>query len=541
MKRAILWLVVALGLGACGGDSSRGGEPGGTVVIAELGGVGTLLPLVEQHQLDAEVNDLLYLGLSSGRWEDGELRFVADDLSLADRWEIGAESTTVTYSLRPRAVWSDGAPLTADDVVFSYELARDTLVGSTYSFLWANLDSVVARDPRTVSFFFKHPNPDLLFASGGLNIIPRHIYADADRARLRSHPRVVNPENGHLVVSGPFTVGSWDPGQQITLVPNPRAFTAAPAVARAVFRVIPEEATRMIEFASGNVHVTWPIPFERAPAIEAEPRLRIERVAARYYDFVAWNPATVPAFADRDVRRALSLAIDRRAILDAVGLGDYGTVAGGPYPPIFRDLRDPEVRPDPYAPDSARAILRRRGFADTNGDGILEKDGRPFRFTLTTNAGNARRASVLELLQAQLGRIGVDVRLGVLEPNTFWDAFFGRRYEAAVAGWSVSLSPDLTPFFYPGQSLNVTGYDNPRVTAWIDSAMVQPSAEAAARYWRRVARAVVEDRPYAWLYFYDGLVGVSERVHNTRINTYGVYQNLHEWRLEPASGAATSP
>jgi peptide/nickel transport system substrate-binding protein len=177
-------------------------------VIAELGGVGTLLPLVEQHQLDAEVNDLLYLGLSSGRWEDGELRYVADDLSLADRWEIGAESTTVTYSLRPRAVWSDGAPLTADDVVFSYELARDTLVGSTYSFLWANLDSVVARDPRTVSFFFKHPNPDLLFASGGLNIIPRHIYADADRARLRSHPRVVNPENGHLVVSGPFTVGS---------------------------------------------------------------------------------------------------------------------------------------------------------------------------------------------------------------------------------------------------------------------------------------------------------------------------------------------
>jgi peptide/nickel transport system substrate-binding protein len=249
--------------------------------------------------------------------------------------------------------------------------------------------------------------------------------------------------------------------------------------------VIPEEATRMIEFASGNVHVTWPIPFERAPAIEAEPRLRIERVAARYYDFVAWNPATVPAFADRDVRRALSLAIDRRAILDAVGLGDYGTVAGGPYPPIFRDLRDPEVRPDPYAPDSARAILRRRGFADTNGDGILEKDGRPFRFTLTTNAGNARRASVLELLQAQLGRIGVDVRLGVLEPNTFWDAFFGRRYEAAVAGWSVSLSPDLTPFFYPGQSLNVTGYDNPRVTAWIDSAMSGGSSRRAGPRPRR--------------------------------------------------------
>lgn len=540
MKRAIPWLI-ALGLGACADAARRGTDPSGTLVIAELGGVGTLLPLVEQNALDAEINDLLYLGLNSGRWEDGELRYVADALSLAERWEIAPESTTVTYALRPGAVWSDGTPITAEDVTFSYGLARDTLVASTYSYLWANLDSVVARDPRTVAFFFKKRNPDLLFASGGLNIIPRHIYADADRATLRSHPRVVDPVNGNLVVSGPFTVGAWEKGSQITLVPNPRAFTVRPAVARVVFRVIPEQSTRLIELENGSVHVTWPIPFERAAAIEADPRLRIEHVQARFYDFVAWNPATVPAFADPAVRRALSLAIDREAILDALDMGASATAAGGPYPPIFRALRDTAIRPDPYAPDSARAILRRRGFADSNGDGILEKEGRPFRFTLATNSGNARRESVLQLLQAQLRRVGVDVQIRALESNTFWDGFYGRRYEAAVAGWSVGLSPDLTPFFYPGQPLNVTGYDSPRVTARIDSALSQATEDAAAEYWRRAARAVVEDRPYAWLYYYDGLVGVNERVRNARINTYGVYQNLYEWRLEPAAGAATSP
>jgi peptide/nickel transport system substrate-binding protein len=254
---------------------------------------------------------------------------------------------------------------------------------------------------------------------------------------------------------------------------------------------------------------------------------------SRSYDFVAWNPETVPAFADPDVRRALSLAIDRAEILAALDMGEYAEAAGGPYPPIFRALRDPAIRPDPYLPDSARDILRRRGFTDSNGDGVLDRNGRPFRFTLTTNEGNARRASVVQLLQAQLRRVGVDVQPRVLESNTFWDAVFGLRYEAAVAGWGVGLTPEwgLQPFFYPGQSLNVTRYENPRVTALIDSALVQASPQAAAPYWRAAARQVVEDRPYAWLYYYDGLVGVNERVRNTRIDTYGAYQNLYAWRI----------
>lgn len=526
MRRPAALLLVALA--ACA-PADRG-TAAGPVVIGELGEVGVLLPVVERNALDAEVNRLLYLALNSGRWENGELVFVLDELAAAERWEFGPDSATLTYALRPDAVWSDGAPLTSADVVFTYDLARDSVVASPYSFVWANLDSVVARDGRTVTFFFNRRNPDMLFA-GGLGIVPRHIYADADRATLRSHPRLVDPADGRLVVSGPYTVGAWTKGSQIVLVPNPRAFTARPAIERVVFRVIPEQSTRLIELENGAIDVTWPIPFERAAAIEAHARLRLERVPARYYDFVAWNAARVPAFADPEVRRALSLAIDREAVLSGLDMRAHAQAAGGPYPPIFRALHDSGLRPDPYLPDSARAILRRRGFRDTDGDGILEKDGRPFRFTLNTNAGNARRESVLQMLQAQLRRVGVDVRLRVLESNTFWDAFYGRRFEAALAGWQVSLNPDLTPFFYPGQLFNVVGYENPRATALMDSALAQPTAEAAARYWREAARVVVGDRPYAFLYYYDGLVGVNERVRNTRIDTYGVYQNLHEWRL----------
>lgn len=540
MKRAIVLLGLFLSPQGCGDAARRAGDStrSGTVVIAELGEVGVLLPVVEQTALDAEINDLLYLGLNSGRWEDGELIYVVDALSLADRWEFAADSATLTYFLRPDAVWSDGTPLTSADVVFTYELARDTLVASPHSYLWANLDSVAARDERTVTFFFKRQNPDMLFASGALNIVPRHIYGDADRTALRSHPRVVNPAAGNLVVSGPYTVGTWAKGSQITLVPNPRAFTGPPSIERVVFRVIPEESTRLVELLNGAVDVTWPISFERARQIEADPQLRLERVRARYYDFLGWNPTQVPAFRDSEVRRALSLAIDRETIVRGLDMQDFAMPAAGPYPPIFRRYHDPALRPDPYLPDSARAILRRGGWRDRDGDGALERNGRPLRFTLTTNSGNARRESAAQMIQAQLKIVGADVRLRLLESNTFFDGLYKRQHQAPLAGWQVSLSPDLTPFFHPDQVLNVVGYDNPRVTAWMDTALAQPTAEAAAPYWRAVARAVADDRPYAFLYYYDGLVGVNERVQNTRIDTYGVYQNLYEWRLEAPRAVA---
>jgi peptide/nickel transport system substrate-binding protein len=533
LGRAALALVAA----ACAGDPGRARPAAGPVVIAELAEPGVLLPVVEQSALDAEINDQLYLGLNSARWEDGHVVYLLDALALARAWRFEADSTALTYEIRADAVWSDGTPITADDVVFTYDLVRDTAVGSPYAYVWSNLDSVVARGPRTVTFYFARRNPDMLFATG-INLVPRHVYADADRAHLRSHPRLADPAGGRLVVSGPYTVADWAKGDRLTLVANPRAFAARPAIERVVFRVVPEEATRLIELRNGTVDVTWPIPYGRAAEIEADPRLRIERVRARFYDFIAWNATRVPAFADPEVRRALSLGIDRAALLRALDMERYAEPADGPFPPLFRDVRDPNLRPDPYDPARARAILEARGFRDQDGDGILEREGRPFRFTLTTNAGNARREAVLQMVQAQLRRVGVDVRLRTLESNTFWNAFYGRTYEAALAGWQVAVTPDLSPFFYPGGALNVTGYANPRVTALLDSARAQPTEEAAARYWREAGRLVAEDRPYAFLYFFDQLVGVNERVRNTRIDTYGVYQNLYAWRLETPRAAA---
>jgi peptide/nickel transport system substrate-binding protein len=518
---------------------SAGCEPAarqsGRIVIGVNRDLGVLLPPVEASALDAEVNEMLYLGLNSARWVDGALEYSADELCLSEGWEFDPDSTTLTYRLRSDATWSDGHPIDADDVVFTFELIRRPEISSLYIDFWEHLDSVVAVGPHRVAFHFSRRYPRMLFHTG-IGIAPAHVFEDAatDQATLTNHPSLLEPGGGNLVVSGPFTVAEWRRGDRLILAPNPAATTARPELAEVVFRVIPEETTRRVELENGTLDVAHPISVQHAEAIRADPRFRIETVDERFYDYIAWNPDHFAAFGDPDVRRALSLAIDRRAILEGLGIDEYAQPAAGPYPPIFRRLRDPATEPDPHLPDSARSILASEGWRDTDGDGVLERRGQPFRFTLLTDAANDRRTAAAEILQSQLGRVGVAMELRTAEFGTVLDQVFGgREFEAVLLGWQVALEPDylVGHFWPPDHQFNITGYASAELDTLIALARDAATDEQAAPHWRSAARVISGDRPYAFLWFFDDLVAVNQRVENTRIDTYGVYQNLHRWRV----------
>lgn len=508
---------------------------GGSVVIGVRADANALLPVLQTGGLDAEIGDLLYRGLNSVRWENGTLRYVIDELSLSERWEFGPDSTTLTYTLRPDAVWSDGRPITAEDVVFTYELVRRAEIGSPFIDFWENLDSVAAEDARRVTFHFRRRYPGMLFHTG-IGIIPAHVFAPAsgDRASLTGHPALRSPGGGTLVVSGPFQVAEWRRGERLVLVANPRAFTPGPRVDRVIFRVIPDEATRLLELQNGALDAVHPAPLVRAKELSADPRFRVETVPGRYFDYIAWHAKGFPPFGDPEIRRALSLAIDRKAMLAGLGIERYATPAAGPYPPIFRDLADPDVTADPYLPDSARAILAGKGWRDRDGDGVLDRGARPFRFTLLIDAANERRSSAAQILQAQYRAVGIDLRIRGIEFNTLLDLIFeARDYEAALLGWQVALQPDYVAEFFgdPKNPYNVTGYSSAAVDSLIGLARAAATETEGAPYWREAAGSIARDRPYAFLWFFDEVVALSERVRGARIDTYGVFQNLHEWTL----------
>ena len=511
-----------------------------TVVIAENGTVDLLLPLTFRSELETELDKLLFPGLNSARWVDGAIEHVLDDLALAERWEFGPDSTTITYDMRADANWSDGEPITAKDVVFTYNLMLRPETGFPYADYVALLDSVKAIEAHRATFYFKRRHPLMLLQSGW-SIIPEHVYRDhgADGTTLAAHPAVHAPATD-LVVSGPFRVSEWLPAERLVLEPRERAYTGRSSLDRVVFRFVPEATTRVVELQNGSVDVINPVPTSTLTSLADDPRFQLAARGARFYDFIAWNWTRFAPFADPQVREALSLAIDRQAILEGLHVDDYAAPAAGPFPPIFRRLYDTTVQPDPYAPDSARAILQRLGWADNDNDGILERGSQTFRFTLLTNSGSRglMRSSAAEIIQAQLTRIGIAVDIRLLENSTLIDYVFSdttRKFQAAIVGWRVALNPEyVRDQFWPREApYNITAYESTATDSLIPLALAAGNAVDAAAHWRAAAREIARDRPYAFLWFYDEVVGLSNRVKNSRIDTYSVYQNLHHWRVEP--------
>jgi peptide/nickel transport system substrate-binding protein len=551
-QRAAAAALLLLAAAACGSEGGRSaavgaGEPGGTpvsggtAVLPELSDLGKPLPLVLETALDGNLSDIMYMTLLRGAW-DGRLLYLTAEqnpMAIARSYEyLPPDSTALRYHMRSDLKWSDGEPITARDVVFTYTALRDPALAAPRQDYTEHIDSVTAQNDSTVTVHFKRRYPEMLFHSG-LGIVPAHVYRDADLATLRSHPSLTDPSK--LVVSGAFKIGRWQPGQQITLVHNPE-FRPEARLERIVIRVIPEVTTRLVELRTGGVDYLGGVPFDQIPALKvSNPELRFERERNRNYEYIGYNPKAFEAFADPEIRRALGMAIDVPGIVQALQMEDFATPAGGPYPPIFQTLYDPEkMAPLPHDPERAKQILESKGWVDTNGDGVRDKNGRPLRFSLLTNAGNARRADVSLIVQNQWKQIGVDVQLQSLESNTFFDRLQKKEFTAALAGWSVGLSPDLSNVWGPKSAFNFVSYDNPEVTRLMEQALDAKTDAEANPLWEAAAARMVQDQPYNWLYYYDTVDAVNNRLRGMKIDTYGPYQNAWEWWIprELQRGAA---
>lgn len=534
--------------GEGGGGAVLGGEPvpGGTVIIAQNADMSQPLAVLAQGYLESHLLDVLYMGLLKGEWRDGGLVYVTAEespMALARSYEyVGPDSTALRYHMRSDVLWSDGTPITAHDVVFTYEMLDDPMVASPRQDYTQHLVEVVAEDDSTVLFRFQRRYPEMRFHSSH-PLVPQHIYEGVPPSELASHPSVLTPGNGGLVVSGSYQIGSWTRGQQVVLTRNPH-FEPAGHLDQIAFRIIPDATTRLVELQTGAIDWVNGVGFDQVPMLRQQaPHVRFEAEEKRYYDYIAYNPNSFPAFADPDIRRALGLAIDVEGMLEALQMTEFGVPANGPYPPIFADLYDPESMPPlPYEPEQARQTLAAKGWVDSDGDGIVEKDGTPFRFSLVTNAGSQVRADVSQIIQQRWRQIGVDAELRTLEFNTFMDALVREDYEAALGGWGVSLSPELTGMWSPDSPYNIVSYDDPETQRLFEQALAQPTKEASRPYWQEAARALVADQPYTWLYYLDRVNGINERVKGVVVNTYGPFQNVWEWWIpESQQRGATAP
>jgi len=251
---------------------------------------------------------------------------------------------------------------------------------------------------------------------------------------------------------------------------------------------------------------------------------------ARSYTFLVWNTRN-PLFESATVRRALTMAINRQEIVEALLYG-YGTVAVSDAMPFQWEFNE-ELEPWPYDVEEARRLLAEEGWTDHDGDGIIDKDGRPFRFTLRTNQGNDLREDIVVIVQNALQQVGIDAQPQMVEWNTFITDLKDKKFEAAVSGWSVDFKFNPTDTFsteaIEAGQYNYPSYSNPTADSLMELALSTLDREAAKPLWNQYSEIIHQDQPYTFLYYLNERVGVNNRLRSVKADARGHLINAAEW------------
>jgi len=301
---------------------------------------------------------------------------------------------------------------------------------------------------------------------------------------------------------------------------------------RVVFRIIPEESARVLALETGEVDMVDELPPTTAKRLEGSPRVRVVDTSGRTFYYLLWNLQN-PVLQDVKTRRALSLALDRQRMIETLLLG-YGSPAASCIPPaMWNHHRD--LAASPCDPVEARRLLASAGWADTDGDGILERDGLNLSFAVLTKQGDSVRENGLVIIRENLLAVGAELIPLVLEHATGlarlregnFDVYFG-RFNANLYGDPSGLVHSKSTDRY-----NKGHYANARVDSLIDLGMALFNHTEALPVWLQVQEELALDPPAAYLFYPRRLVGVSTRLQNVRPHLMSPSNNLSEWWLAP--------
>jgi peptide/nickel transport system substrate-binding protein len=445
------------------------GVPGGRFVIGVTNDARTLNPIMSNETSSSEVSDLLFTALT-------EFDNVAQKPypMLARSWQVSPDGLTWTWHLRRGARFSDGHPITAEDVKFSFAVAYDsTLHQSIFDLLTPHGQKmqVSTPDSYTVVTRIARPHPLLVEAVGSLRILPRHVLEPAWRAgRFASSYGVGTPPES-LVTSGPWKLKQFVPREKTVLTGNPYWFGVdargrrLPYLDELVFLVVPDQNTATLKFRAGELDGIDNVKAEDYGAFarnQSGGAYTLHDLGAALTSNFFWfnlntvkrpggrkpvgapcvDPVKYAWFSNRDFRRAVSMAVDRGAIIRSVFFG-YGVRNWSLMTPGYRLFFTPRATVPDYDPPAATRLLARIGFRDRDGDGVIEDaKGNAVRFTLKTNAGSTR-VQLANFVRDDLARIGIQCTVAAVDYNTMLNNMREDfDYDAILAGLNAAVPPD---------------------------------------------------------------------------------------------------
>lgn len=531
-RTALIWMLLLAGCKPASEstidyDQSFAAEDGGTLINAMTGEPGGLIAMVAGESAASAIAGHIFNSLLK---YDKNLELEGE---LAKSWQVSSDQKTITFKLKPGMKWADGKPLTSADVLFTWQLVTDDKTRTPYGSDYKLVSQAAAPDPLTFRVTYLQTYAPALESWAGLHILPKHLLQGQD---INTTAFARKPVGSHY-----YQLDQWTTGQQISLKRNPLATQGPARIDRLISRIIPDKASQFLEFVADNIDVMDLNPIQYSRILPARPELT--QKIARYqeldnnYTYLGFNLKHAP-FDDIRVRQAINYAIDKQELIDGVLLG-LGQPIASPYKPGTR-WSNPKLQPYPFNPRLAKELLAQAGYQDTNGDGILDRQGKALSFEILTNQNKQREMSAV-LIQRRLKEIGIDVRIRVLE----WASFVGRYiktgdFDVVILGWSLSLDPDQYNIWHSSQQapgkFNFIGYQNRKVDQLLEQGRTELNPDKRMPIYHEFSKLLLEDSPIVYLYAGYGLPAIHKRVKgiDNPAPPAGIGHNSQAWYI-PAS------
>lgn len=457
------------------------------------------------------------------------LGYSAEDFSivpdLAESWEESADKTTWTYKIRPGLKWSDGQPLTAKDVEYTFNrILNGEYEQTNFGSYTANITKVVATDDTTVVMTVSKPSP--IMEKLAVYILPQHIWKDIDEKEVQSYKNE-GTEAEPTVGAGPFVMVERQVGQFIRLKANENYWRGKPTVDEVVFRIYNNADALGQALIKGEIDFADSMEANVWKSLEGKPG--ITTVGATYSGFneLAFNTGAAlddgtaigdgnPLLKDVKLRQAIGWAIDRQALVDRV-LGGNGSAGSTIIPPIYTLLHTEPANPVTYDPEKAKQLLDAAGYK-VGADGIRETaDGKKLSFRLFARSDSDTSVKSVEFIQGYLKAVGIETEVKAVSSDALTEIIGQGNFDMFEWGWVVEPDPNyqLSTFTCANRSYKDGGeilanlsdsfYCDEEYDALFEQQSLETDTAKRAELVKQMQNKLYDDAPYIVTYYYDNL------------------------------------
>ncbi|MBI2422575.1 MAG: hypothetical protein HYV27_07080 [Candidatus Hydrogenedentes bacterium] len=456
---------------------------------------------------------------------------------IAESWTISEDKLAYTFKLKQNVTFSDGVPLTANDVKFTFDTVLDpkNLTADRRSYL-SGLKEVNVLDDYTIEFKCAKPYFLNLITLGTQWVLPKHIFGTGD---FNTHPN-----NRAPIGSGPYLFESWQTGSAITLARNPNYWgEKKPHVDKIMFKIITDDNAAFLELQNGGIdemRITnaeqWTNRTNTPKFTDQFDKYSLWSPVNGYlgtFNWIAWNMRR-PLFEDKHVRRAMTMLLDRQRILDKVYYGLGRVVTGYSFPD--NDDYDKTIEPWPYDPDRAVMLLEEAGWKDTDNDGIRDKNGVPFKFEWIFASGVNEYEIMATVYKEQLDKVGINMTIRPLEWASFIESVTKREFDACMMAWVSPIESDPYQIWHSSQTengSNYPGFKNAEVDRLIEEARVEFDEDKRNALYREFHKILHEEQPYTFLFNRKRNLAVSKRFEGVKEQPLGF--DFRDWWVPVAA------